>query len=54
MPNSYTTQSGVTLSRDAFICHYVAAFMAKHPSIEVAVAFFEAARAWDRIEQVQP
>lgn len=28
MSNTYTTTSGVTLSRDAFICHYVAAFLA--------------------------
>lgn len=28
MPNTYTTCNGVTLSRDAFITHYVAAWMA--------------------------
>ncbi len=31
MPNTYTTTSGVTLSRDAFIAHYVAAYMAVNP-----------------------
>ncbi len=28
MPSTYTTSTGVTLGRDAFICHYVAAWLA--------------------------
>ncbi len=28
MPSSYTTTTGVTLSRDAFIAHYAAAWLA--------------------------
>lgn len=63
MPNTYTTREGVTLSRDAFICHYVAAFMAAHCSIDPygrphphrLNAANEAARsaveAWEQIEK---
>ncbi len=27
MPSTYTTSSGITLARDAFIAHYVAAWL---------------------------
>ncbi len=63
----YTTQSGVTLGRDAFITHYVAAWLAancvvrynrdastadQHQGVEDAL--FCAETAWEQIEEVQP
>ncbi len=67
MPNTITTSTGVTLSRDAFIAHYVAAFMAancvkrywqdastadEHQGAEDAVFCAEA--AWEQIEETNP
>jgi hypothetical protein len=57
MPSSYTTSTGVTLSRNAFICHYVAAYMAKldRPVIHSWThALAEAERAWEDLERIKP
>ncbi len=66
MSNTYTTSTGVTLSRDAFICHYVAAWMAanctrrydrdaatadEHQGAEDAVFCAEA--AWAQLEDTR-
>ncbi len=32
MPNTHTTTSGITLTRDTFIAHYVAAYLASWAS----------------------
>ncbi len=68
MPSSYTTQSGITLSRDTFIGHYMAAWLAAssnkrywngHASecaleqpIEDALVCAES--VWEQIEEIKP
>lgn len=69
MPSSYTTTSGVTLSRDAFITHYVAAWLAaesvycthRWPELDrlqthppVDKALCRAEDAWQQIEHIKP
>ncbi len=68
MPSTYTTRDGVTLSRDAFVGHYVAAWLAAsavhrywsgyagdsylNQPIEDALCCAES--AWEQLETIKP
>lgn len=54
MPNTYTTKSDITLSRDSFVLHYMAVHMAMHPEVDPTSALAEAEMAWEQIEDARP
>lgn len=61
MPNTYTTSIGVTLSRDAFVAHYVAALLAMRRALEphgpeprAEDALRLAESQWDELEISRP